>query len=450
MKKGFFAVSLTIIFHIFLLSILQFTAWPEMINFPYLINHGFTAYKDMVLAYPPLLVNILALLYKVFGYNVWVLKMFGLTTFLVSDVLIYLILNKLIKKNNIAIVGVFIYAILQSVLDGNMVWPDLILIPFVLTGLLLILNKKYFLSGVALALAVLVKQTGIFYLGFAGIYIFFLDKKVRDAFNFIFGSLIVFALLLFNLISNNSFLDFMNWVIIYPSKYWTKFPGYIQLRPSLREDLVLFVLFIPILVLAIKLRKKITIDKYFLILMGFLICGVIGVYPRFSFFHFQPALSILVVIYVYLFSKTKTKVYFLLLIPFVVLVSNFKNLQYESVRFWNNGDLFLAKQIERETKKGAPIYLLGLNSNLYAFSDRFPNKPWVDNFGWYLEIAGVQESVVRSFESDPPQAVYWRTADSGNWYDIGAYQPKMITDWILKNYKKKIEIQKGIWEWVRK
>lgn len=450
MKKGFFAVSLTIIFHIFLLSILQFTAWPEMVSFPYLINHGFITYKDMVHAYPPLLINILAVLYKTFGYNVWVLKLFGWSTFIGGDILLYFIIKKLTKKENLAILGILVYVILQPVLDGNMVWPDLFLVPFLLAGYLFILNKKYFWSGVAFALAVLVKQTGVFYLGIAGMYIFFLNKNIKDILDFVFGSLVVFVLLLFNLLGQNSFMDFINWVIVYPSKYWTKFPGYVQLRPSLREDLILFTLLAPVFFLVFKLRKRIFSDKYFLILFGFLICGLIGVYPRFSLFHLQPGLVFITILIVYLMSKTKLKSYYLLLIPLLVLILNFRNLQFGGVRFWNQNDLVLAKEIEMVTPNGNPIYLLGLNSNLYAFADRLPNKPWADNFGWYLEIPHVQESVISGFEDNPPSSIFWRTPDLGNWYDIGTYQPKMITDWIQKNYKKKIEIQKGVWEWVRK
>ncbi len=181
-----------------------------------------------------------------------------------------------------------------------------------------------------------------------------------------------------------------------------------------------------------------------------MVCGILGVYPRFSFFHLQPALAFLVILAIYLINRTKLNPSYLLFIPLLILVLNFRNLQFGGVRFWSQEDLVLAKQIESDSSKDKPVYLLGLNSNLYTFSGRLPNKPWVDNFGWYLEIAGQQENVIKGLESNQPSSIFWRTPDAGNWYDIGTYQPKMITDWIQKNYKKKIEIQKGIWEWVRK
>src|SRR5438105_2626579 len=97
--------------HLFILSVLQFTAWPEMVSFPYLINHGFVTYKDMVHAYPPLQVNILAALYSIFGYKVMVLKIFGFATILTGDILIFLIIQKLTKKINLALIGLGIYVI---------------------------------------------------------------------------------------------------------------------------------------------------------------------------------------------------------------------------------------------------------------------------------------------------------------------------------------------------
>src|SRR6266404_752935 len=153
MKKIYWLLLLLLGLHIFILFVLQFTAWPEMVSFPYLINHGFVTYKDMVHAYPPLLVNVLAFLYKLFGYKVIVLKMFGWTTILASDVLIFLIIQKQTKKNNLALIGLSVYIFLQPILEGNMVWPDLFIVPFLLLTFLLFLKKKYLIAGIAIGLA---------------------------------------------------------------------------------------------------------------------------------------------------------------------------------------------------------------------------------------------------------------------------------------------------------
>ncbi len=451
MKKIYLILFPFLGLHLLILSQLQFTAWPEMISFPYLINHGFITYKDMIHAYPPLLINILAVLYKIFGINIQVLKIFTWASFIANDLLIFTILFKLVKKQNLAIFGVFIYIILQPILEGNMIWPDLFIIPFLLLTTLFLLNKKYFFAGLAIGLAFLTKQTAIFYLITSSIYIFIFERKSQNIFKFILGIMIIILPFLLSLFFQNSFQQFLNWAVIYPSKYWTKFPGYVQLSPTLRENLILLILFFPLSFLLLKSKKKIFSDKYFLLLFGFLICGIIGVYPRFSFFHFQSALSFLIIIYIYLFKNFKQKyIYLFLAIPALVLLINFKSLQFGKTRFWTKNDLNLGQTIQNESSKDKPIYLLGLNSSLYAFANRLPNSPWLDNFGWYLEIPGVQEEVVKSFEKTPPSTIFWQTPEKRNWYDIGTYQPKMITNWIEKNYTREKEIEKGIWEWTRK
>ncbi len=436
--------------HLLILSQFQFTAWPEMVSFPYLINHGFVIYRDMAHAYPPFLVSVLAVLYKIFGYKILVLQIFGWGFILTSDILIFLIVKKLTRKLNFALYSLIFYVFAQPILEGNMVWPDLAMVPFLLLTFLLLSRRKYLFAGIAVGLACLTKQTGSLYVVLGVLYIVYSEKNLRSVVAFLAPSIVMFVLLLFRLLTNGALEDFLNWVIIYPSRYWTKFPGYVQLNLSLRENLNLLVLFLPLSYLIFSAKRKIFVDKYFLLLFIFLICGVIGVYPRFSFFHFQPALAFLVILCVYLFSKTKLKIYFLFLIPIFVLIVNFKSLELKGNRFWESSDLVLAKTIQNETPSGKPIYLLGLNSSLYAFSDRLPNKPWLDNFGWYLEIPGVQEKVIKGFEKNPPSVIFWLRPEGGNWYDIGTYQPKRISDWIEKNYNMKKEIQKGVWEWVKK
>ncbi|HWA51994.1 MAG TPA: hypothetical protein VG895_03010 [Patescibacteria group bacterium] len=445
MKKVCFYLLLILGLHLIILNLLQFTAWPEMISFPYFLNHGFINYSDMVHAYPPLLVVLLSVVYKIFGYKLIALEIFGWIGFLVNDFLIFLILKKLTKKEYLAVCGVLVYVFLQPILEGNMVWPDLFMSPFLLGGFLLFLNKRFFLTGLILVLAVLTKQTGIFYLGIVGFCLLF-KKDVKNIFKYIFGITIIILPFLFSLIMQTSLKDFINWTIIYPSKYWTKFPGYVQLLPTAREGILLFILIISILLILTKSFKQVKRKKEFYLLSSFFLAGIIGFYPRFSFFHLQPAIAFFVILIIYLSSKINFNYYLLFLIPILVLIINIRSLQFRGSRFWSSDEI-LAKTVQRDSLQNKPIYLLGLNSDIYAFSDRFPNKPWLDNFGWYLEIPGVQESVIKSFNTNKPSAIFWAAPQNGNWYDIGTYQPKMITDWIKENYVYTKNISEGVQEW---
>ena len=326
------------------------------------------------------------------------------------------------------------------------VWPDLFIVPFLLLTFLLLIHKKYFWSGIAIGLAFLTKQTAVLYIVSGISYIALIEKNLRKIINFTIGGLVIGIPFLLNLISQKSLVDFVNWTIIYPSKYWTKFPGYVQLSPTLRENLILLILIAPLSILLAKSFKQIKQRKELYLLFGFLICGIVGVYPRFSFFHFQGALAFLIILYLYLIKNK-----YILLVPvFLILILQHNQVNLKGDRFWSQSDLDLAQIIKDNSVENKPVYFLGVFSSNYAFSDRLPNKPWLDGFGWYLEIPGIQEEVIQGFKKNPPEEIFWQTPLQGNWYDIGAYQPKMITDWIRKNYVRVKEIQKGVWEWKRK
>ena len=72
-----------IIFHFFLLSKLQFTAWPELLSYPYFFASGLKLYKDFIMPYPPGLIFYLVLTFKYLGfspeslkYSFWLLVLF--------------------------------------------------------------------------------------------------------------------------------------------------------------------------------------------------------------------------------------------------------------------------------------------------------------------------------------------------------------------------------------
>src|SRR3990167_1746027 len=90
----FFLIIISV--HSLILSNIQFTAWPEMFSYPYLLNNGFMLYRDQALPYQPLLVLILSKIYIIFGYDINVLKIFTWGIILINDLLIFLISQKLV------------------------------------------------------------------------------------------------------------------------------------------------------------------------------------------------------------------------------------------------------------------------------------------------------------------------------------------------------------------
>jgi len=98
---------------------MQFTAWPEMFSYPYFRNNGLLVYKDMIHPYPPLLTMALSTLYKAFGYNLLVLKIFTWVLILFNDLTIFILVKKVTKKYLYPLIALLFYVLTQPFLEGE-------------------------------------------------------------------------------------------------------------------------------------------------------------------------------------------------------------------------------------------------------------------------------------------------------------------------------------------
>lgn len=461
--------------HFFPLVNLQFTAWPEMFSYPYLRNNGFLIYKDMIHPYPPILTMGLSWVYSLFGYQLWVLKVVAWMAVIVSDILVFIITRSITRRDAPAFFATAAYVFLQPFLDGNMLWFDIAIVVPILLGTLFLLRNNLFLTGLFFAAAALTKQTAGLYLLFTIFYFAVRHWRTRNKtglplwgmsyllllFNqlkyLFYGPLILGIPLLVRLLQEGALVDFLNWTIIYPLTQFGKFPGYVHMEVSSGQAFIGILLLVPLLIIMIK-NKVILKASVFQVLFPFLVIALIIIYPRFSFFHFQTALAFLVIIYGYTTKDIKKLTprliaYCLLPLALIIIFIQKPVLAREwqkEARFYNNQELALAEIVQETTGSDDNVYLLGLNSSIYAIANRLPPERWTDNFGWYLEIPNVQEEIIGRWNTNPPKYIFWRTPSPGNWFDLGTYQPQKIVRWIEENYTKKEEVSPGIWLWTRK
>jgi 4-amino-4-deoxy-L-arabinose transferase-like glycosyltransferase len=400
----------------------------------------------MIHPYPPVLTMALSILYKIFGFKLVVLKLATWAIILANDILIFLIVKKLTKSFKLSAFSLLFYILTQPFLEGNQLWFDLAIVPSILLGTFFFLNKKYLWAGIAFAVAALTKQTAILYLVFSALYIVLKERKIQKLVVFVVGPLVLFLVLGLRLFTEGAIGGFFNWTLIYPFTYWSKFPGYVQMVLTTRQSVILLLLIIPMI--------PILVNRKFILHTSYFILSLILLYPRFSFFHFQLGLAFIAILFSLLAKELKLKsllliTYYLLLVLLIALPVFKTNWQKEA-RFWGKEDIKLAEMIQKETSPGNKIFLLGPHSGLYVLTNRFPPKIWSDNFGWYFEVPGVHQQIIAGWEKEPPEYIVMSDPSPGNWYDLGTYRPKQVTDWISKNYFLKKNIDGGITLWVRK
>lgn len=451
-------ILLLLSFHLFLLANLQFTAWPEMFSFPYLRNNDYLLYKDMVHPYPPVLTMVLAYVYKIFGYSEFVLKTFTWSLILFSSSLVWYLAKKITKNNVAALISLGVYVVTQPLLEGNMMWPDMAIVPPLLLGAIFLLDKKYFWAGLFLALSGFIKQTGgLFYVGVLGFLLLslrrplFVPGNVSERgrlFEFLIGPVLFSIPLLVRLLQEGALRGFLNWVIIYPSIYWSKFPGYVQMSLSKSEILIVALLLTPLL-----FAKQIFKSREWQILTLFMVLSLISVYPRFSFFHLQSLIAFSTIAFGLSWSATKTKGRAMLVVSIFLLVWRIlPGLKYEwqkETRFISEGDKNITEYIKENTQNSEIIYLHRFNSNQYVLTNTLPPKPWLDNFGWYWEVPGVEEEILSKWEKNPPEKIFWEPGAIGNWYDLGVYQSDMLVKFLQEHYMLAKEELNGVQIWKR-
>lgn len=445
-NTNLFLVAL-VFFHLGLLSLTQFTVWPEILSYPYLVSRGYTLYSDFVHPYPPLLTLVLVPLYQLFGYTPLVARIFAYALVIVSDVLVYKITLSVTRRQIYSTLAVFIYAVLHVSLDGNMIWFDTVIVSSSLAVLYFVLQSRYRMAGLFLALSVATKQTA----GLMGLvvveYLFWQSKnKGKDLIQFLSAPALIGILLSLILVVWGVFDDMFMWVIKLPFTHWSAFPGYVELHLLRRDWWILGSLGAPLLLLA--KRKKETP-----LLLGFFVAALVMVYPRFSYFHLQLAIAVLPICYATIFAQKRLKwlyVYLAAVLLFVAKPTLMRLGQYE-MRFATSKEYALGSDIHSlMSNHSGTVFLLGIDSSQYVYANVLPPKPWVDNYGWYFEMPTVMETTLMRWEENPPVVVLRRPPFDGAWYALGTYEPKPLLAWLESHYVKTGHLSGTIEVWERK
>lgn len=426
MKKKILPLLSIIFIHIFILINLSFTVWPEMILYPWLLNHGSLLYKEIINPYFPLLPITLAQFFLIFSESILALKVFTYLIIICSDLAVYFGSFSIVKSYKKALFSVIVFIILQTSIGGNGLWFELFLTPFLITSIILIYqkynsNRLIFLSGLLFCVAVLTKQNTILFL-FPIIYWLSVNKLFLKI--LIFLSPLISCLIIFwcFLINFNIVNDFLIWAIKLPLSF-TNQQGFVLL-PNKRQYLLILMLLLPIIGYAL-FNKTDSKDKI-LWLMVFLLSASFA-FPRFEDFHLQVLIAFAALFSVSLPKKIAIVFFVIILIVFSrFVIKNF----HQNDRFIDQNTLILSTEIS----KLSSVYLLNSPELAYFFGNKLPPKIWATNFPWYFEQTEFQQRFIGSLINERTEYIIIGDRLGGDKYALGNYIPEKLEIFINDNY----------------
>jgi hypothetical protein len=435
-KSKYFLLFLILAAHLLLLINLKFTAWPEMLAWPYLITKGWLPYVNIAIAHTPLMLADLSIFYKIFGVGISQLKAFTWLLILTSDVVVFVIVKKLWNLKT-AFYALISFAVWGLFYDGNGLWFDLYVSVLGLCCFYFARRREWIWLGIFWAAAFMSKQTAFWLLAPILYEMWGRRQKVRkNIVRFAEGALPMIIAFLIVMWAFGVLPGFWNWAIKFGIFILPRASGQVQL-PNLRTLALAgfpFLVFVPLL---IKTGKK------NLNLLIWAVAGGLGAYPRFELFHFQPAVPYLAiasgVFFAGFFTKriwknTPIKVvsYAYIIVSFLMFGGFFMRDFREVTRFYDQEVTDVVTFVSYNTSRGDRIFVLNWWDNIYALTDTIPSvNPWVPQLSWYMEIPGIQDKMVKSLATNPPKLIIFNPYST---LGLSAYIPQKIYNYVTENY----------------
>jgi hypothetical protein len=421
-----------LIIHLLLLVMVQFTAWPEMMLWPYLLTKGWLPYRDIAMAHNPLLVVDVAIFYKLFGAGLVQLKLYTWLLIVLTDLVLFEVARRL-WNSRLAILALAFYIPLQVFYEGNGLWFDLALAPFALFLFYLIKQGKHVQVGIFWALAFLVKQTAFWFLFPVAAAFYMLksrDVKIAAMKKFVGGAVSVAGVFVISLYILGIFKEYWFWAVEFGVGTLPRSEGQIRLPDTLHfiKALLPYLTFLPLLFLGFK--------KHWLLFL-FAIAAAFGAYPRWELFHYQPSLPFVALgfaLTVSYFNRMnlvfRVFVLVLIIVNLIFLARGITRSWGEETRFFEPQLVEVANYINDDQYEGELMYVFDYWDNLYPLTGRVPaTRPWVPTLAWYVNLPGIEEKMLLQLEENKPPVIVSARSEK-KVYNYGS----KIEEFINENY----------------
>ena len=339
-------------------------------------------------------------------------------------------------------------------------WFDLAITPFFLLSFYFLYtyckdkkSKNVIGAGTILGLALLIKLSAILVIAPLALYILYRYRQMV----WYFGLSVIISFLLGFLaidvvVDLGSLNEIGYWGVYYPLFVMARMPGYIR-TPTFSQFMRTALVFLPfVTVLPLIFKKQ---NEKIHILAIFFLASLLFSAHRFDYFHLQPAIPFFVLLLgyglVHIQSSQKYARGLLIgttglsfaLIAFIFALSIHRNWNRES-RFFDTAVYDEATQLKTSIPPAATAYFHNTPSQYMVASGILPVKPWADTFPWYMELPGMQDTIISSMEKETVEWVIVSEFLEGDRYDLGVYNPSIIDDYIHSHFDKYREVNERI------
>lgn len=433
------AVFLIVSVHLFLLSKLNFFPYPELFVYSYLTEKGLVPYKQIfdqhfpgVMFFP---VNLASL-----GIDTpEEMRILHLSLIAITHVLLFVTSRKLFKSRMTTLFSNFLYIIWQPFFEGNVLWIETFVTPFLLASFYFLvrsqknLMRSYFLSGFFLGLALLFKQVIGPLIILVAFYLF-VKKKHQAVLSFCLGVLIPVAVLILWISYYGIWKEFIYWTVTFNLTTFAKMgKKYADLKGILK--------LIPLFGIAISASFYTAVKKRTnrpILVAIFLFGSLLFAYARFDYIHFQPALPFAILAFIYGFREIAIDKRFFMA-PFYGILALYLILPFwksnigRDVLFFGEQEQKLSKQILSYANEGDTVFAMATTPHIYELTKTLPpGKVFVFQFPWFMKIA--EQRVLAGIIIDPPKVVIRDLTSQVQEMNLVFYMPE-INDHIERYYQ---------------
>lgn len=390
---------------------LPFVYWPEMLNWPFFINHGWLPYKDIAIVHTPFLLGFLTVFYNLLGFNTWTLHLVGSLLLAFTAFLVGLMTKKYSSQ--------IIFGLLALAMSGNTVWFESLLAPILLSVFWSFKKKKYVLAGILFGVALVTKQTVGYLLPLIALP--FLKQRPKKLIFFAVSALIPIIFLYLWLNANNLITDFWRWGIqfVFLQTSHTSSENSYVLLPTIKQAIFVGgIVLIPLI-----LSRNIA--------FVWMVFSLLFAVPRFDFFHLVPFAAFFAISIGTANIKPKYLV-LVILICLVFFVALTNSILMQDHSFLDKNTLMVATYVKNNLRNKT-VFFLNSYDQIYFLDNIMPAvKPWVPQLPWYFGFYG--DEFLSDIQKSRPQIIivspYLNKAVGG----LGAYQPPGVLEYIQQNY----------------